>query len=85
MVSNDHEMEQLLRAFVGLKQSQPIFYDKMISHIALLRENRLEGLVTSDNDTSIFRAQGYCQALKELLDYMAKPEDAMHEYESGQQ
>lgn len=78
---SEHETEQLLRAFAGLAGSQPIFYEKIVSHFADMRNDRLESLVEASSDTSIFRAQGYCSALKEVLELMQDPHKQLRDFE----
>lgn len=81
MHKNKHETEQLLRAFAGLAGGNPIFYEKIVDHFTEMREERLESLVEASNDTAIFRAQGYCNALREVLELMQDPHKQLKEFE----
>lgn len=80
---DNHNLEQLVRAFAGLKHNSPIFYEKMVEHVNSMNDSGVSKLKTASEPREIFKSQGYCQALDELLQYMSDPEALFRQIEQS--
>ena len=82
-MDNSHQLEQLLRAYAGIKHSQPIFHAKVVEHLESKKADQVSLLISSSNEKELFKAQGYCQAINEVLKYMKNPEDLIRNLEQS--
>ena len=72
---------QLLRGLIRMQVSDPHAYDLLIKHIHANAQDLIGRLIIADDVARINRLQGGIKTIKELLEYIEKPNELLHSIE----
>lgn len=81
-MQNDINMKQVLQAFDGIKRGQSLYAAKVAEYLRHRLEEESQALRTATETTQIFRQQGKCQMIQDILKHIDNAEILLKNFES---